>query len=57
MREAISVMAVAEVVKKDLRKEFDFICNQIKQESISGSIELHFAQGHLAKIHYRQVIG
>ena len=47
-------MAVAEH-KKDLAKTFDELCNQFKRDQTNGSIELHFANGMLAKIHERRV--
>jgi len=47
-------MAVAEA-KKDLARTFDLLVDQFKRESTNGSIELHFANGLLAKIHERKV--
>ena len=37
--------------KKDLLKRFDELTDQFRNEKINGSIQLHFSQGYLAKIH------
>ena len=48
-------MSLVETQKRDLAKQFDMIVDQFKKNSTNGSIELHFSQGVLAKIHERKV--
>ena len=48
-------MGLAEIDKKDLVRVFDNLCERFKLDQTNGSIELHFSQGTLAKIHERRV--
>lgn len=41
--------------KKDLRARFGELLEQFKDEAVNGSIQLHFSQGFLAKIHNTRV--
>ena len=41
--------------KKDLRSRFGDILEEFKEESVNGSITLHFSHGYLAKIHSTKV--
>jgi len=47
-------MALSEL-KITLAKQFDVLVEQFRKDHTSGSIELHFSAGTLAKIHERRV--
>ena len=42
-------------VKKDLVKRFEELTEEFRLGKVNGSIELHFAQGYLAKLHSKRV--
>lgn len=41
--------------KKDLVKRFDELVSEFNRERVNGSIQLHFSQGYLAKLHSTKV--
>lgn len=41
--------------KKDLVKRFEQLVGEFRQEQVNGSIQLHFSQGYLAKLHSTKV--
>ena len=49
------LLIVSDVQKKDLAKRFDELVSEFKRERVNGSIQLHFAQGRLAKLHNTRV--
>lgn len=52
----IKYMAPVETLaKRDLAKTFDQIIDRFKKDGTNGSIELHFSNGCLAKVHERRV--
>ena len=41
--------------KKDLRGRFGDLLEEFRKEEVNGSIQLHFSNGYLAKIHSTKV--
>ena len=50
-------MAIKDMVqdKIELSRQFEKLCDEFKREFINGSIQLHFSQGVVAKIHATKV--
>jgi len=48
-------LIVSDVQKKDLAKRFDELVAEFNRERVNGSIQLHFSQGRLAKLHNTRV--
>lgn len=49
------LLIVSDVQKKDLAKRFDCLVDEFLRERVNGSIQLHFSQGRLAKVHSTKV--
>ncbi len=52
---AVLLFYQSKETKKDLRAIFGDLLEEFKNKSVNGSIQLHFSQGFLAKIHSTRV--
>ena len=53
--ETVLFIYQSQASKKDLRGRFGDLLEEFRKEGVNGSIQLHFSQGYLAKIHSTKV--
>ena len=53
--ETVLIVYQSQQTKKDLRGRFGDLLEEFKKEGVNGSIQLHFSNGFLAKIHSTKV--